>query len=135
MGYDIHIARHLSREQALDCIAHVFGVARDEVIILQDYEQIIPLPPGRIVCGTRQRTGEFPTTLEIFVGEQVEQALPEHEVASRIARFLPADCLISDDSLNPFSWTLVSADGKVQQVFVDTDALDRDELRINRRQP
>ena len=56
----------------------------------------------------------------------------EAEIARRIAETLNCDCLISDDSLNPYTWVRIDAAGHRSVVDVEPDAFDRNELHIIR---
>jgi len=56
--------------------------------------------------------------------------VPELTVAMAVTNQIGADCLISDDSPNPYSWLLVTVGGHSRAVTVRQDTLDRDELDL-----
>lgn len=66
--------------------------------------------------------GDFPLYLEIYP----ESNESDVSLALKISSFLQIDILVSDDSLNPYSWLLCS-NNEVENVFVDTNFLDENE--------
>lgn len=63
--------------------------------------------------------GDFPLCLDIYP----ETNKDDKSLALEVSSYLKTEILVSDDSLNPYSW-LLCADNKTRKVFVDEKFLD-----------
>lgn len=124
--YEIHIARALLHDEVQAVVAETLGVATPAVVDTLD----VDLPETAVWCTVVHRPGDFSTTITIMFRNASTDDLSEEVVAARIARYLDCQCLVSDNSPNPFSWKLLSPEGRAATVTVDPTALDRDELRL-----
>ena len=64
-------------------------------------------------------TGNYCMQLHIYT----TLVFDEKKLATAICRFFKTKTIISDDSLNPYSWILINGDGEEKTVYqkVDTD--------------
>ena len=131
MSYEIHLDRRVERRRVAPLLARVFGVRADDVAVADDADQL-PLAPPRLACVYRERRGDFPLSLELIPDATLVAESTEVEVARRLAGALDCRCIISDDSLNPFTSVMIEPGGLMYRVAVEPDALDRNELRVTR---
>lgn len=122
---EIHVDRPLSPLDVSELLARVFGVEASRVAVVEDMEDL-PEPGTKAVVGERtDRDGDFPLTLTIYTF--MEDVPPVAEAAQLMSGFVEARVLVSDESLDPYTWWLVSS-GHVEQATVDPDALDEGKI-------
>lgn len=127
--FQIHIAKCIDVEDAARVVAR--ALQTQSVSITRSLE-LAPHANAAVWCVLTTRTGDFPTTLDIYPSDPSVDEPSEHELAMRFALELNSDCLISDSDVNPYTWTLVTSGGLSYPVSVETDALGRDRLILRR---
>ena len=122
--YDLHLEGEPSPAEIRQALARAFGLDDERIRLVPEVCEL-PVPsPSTVACVVHSRGGQFRVSLEIYPGEPT--AVPEAEFASRVCRELGCRCLISDDSLNPYRWLLVTAEAEPQPVQVSPLHLDDD---------
>ena len=127
--YDVHLSQPLDPSRVIDAVAAAVGADRAEVQVDDDLAP--PTRPGvRWRCVIQRRGGDFPCSVSIYPqGPGPRPA--ERDLARRICVHAGVRALISDDTPNPFRWIAVDEEGDLP-VFLDPDALDRDEWVLDR---
>ncbi len=131
MSYEIHLDQPVERGAVPSLLAKIFGIAPSEVAVAAEAAQL-PLEPRRLSCIHRERRGDFPLSLELILDRTLAARCTELDVARWLVDELDCRCIVSDDSLNPFTWLMVEPGGLMFRVAVEPDALDRNELRVTR---
>jgi len=133
---DILISREVAEPDIAAALASVFGIDADRVLVIDDlgtYDGDVTDGIG-ILCERRPVAGDFVLSLTIFLRDDVLEAFAEaHEVGVLVGRMcLIWDCaaLVSDDSLNPYSWLLVRGPDDIQPVHVNAETLDDDDAWV-----
>jgi hypothetical protein len=133
---DILITRDVPERDVAATMASVFGIESDRVLVIDDlmtFEGDIIDEIG-ILCERRPAAGDFVLSLTIYLRDDALEAFAEaHEVGILIGRMCQIwDCaaLVSDDSVNPYSWLLVRGPDDIQPVHVDAEALDDDDVWV-----
>lgn len=122
--YDLHLEGEPSRASIRRALAEAFGLDEEGIILVAEVCEL-PVPSASTVaCVVRGRGGQFRVSLEIYPGGPTELAEPEF--ARRVCRQLGCRCLISDDSINPYRWLLVTGTAEPQPVHVSARSLDCD---------
>lgn len=67
--------------------------------------------------------GDFRLRVEVYADDRVPR-LDEQVIATSLAQRLSCSVLLSDASVNPCSWLMVTSMGQLTAVFLDVDALD-----------
>ena len=125
------VGRLMSDEDLRHACAAALGIDRQRVWV-QDRIEDAP-PPGAaqigLVVERYSARGEFPLALTLYVSEPALQpaigdAGQSFALLLRICRSLAADCLISDDSSDPYAMLRMRATGDVEFVEIDPDLLD-----------
>ena len=90
-------------------------------------EDIIDSATGNAFIEIQQFEGDFPLWLNIHRYEDASDL----SIAKSISIHSDIDCLIADDSVNPYSWILVSDKGEnIKKVCLDVNQLDNFERMI-----
>ena len=124
--YDLHLDRHVPIDQIHEAISYIFDIPPDLIVYVEDWEAVEETE-AEAYFTLDIRKGEFPSYLCIyFHGEAFRQDFrSEVGAAKAITDRLSCECLISDDTrdpYNPYLWLLVGQDGGVYRVTVDVDA-------------
>lgn len=127
---DILITRDVPEREIAAALATVFGIPEDRVLVIADlgtYTGKVTDDIG-IVCDRRPVAGDFVLHLSISLrDDEFEQFVEAHEVGvlvGRMCRIWSCAALVSDDSVNPYSWLLVRGPDDIQPVHVDAETLD-----------
>jgi hypothetical protein len=125
---EVHLDSTPPPAQLRDALGFAARVRPDRLVfVLLDELPGPPLRPGEILVMVTERDGEFTLSLGLSSTQQ------EITVAARLARSLGCRALVSDRSLNPYTWTLITREGSILQAHVDVDVLnEREALTITR---
>lgn len=127
-GIEINLSVSAEPASVKPALAAALEVPADALAVAASWHELGG--SAGLACCVQRRGGDFPTSLEIRV---VERGPDPKSLAKALANILGCECLISDDSVNPFTWVLVSRDGAMTSVAVDPDALDSDELVLEHK--
>jgi hypothetical protein len=129
--YDLTLSEWTEAHTLEEALAFAFDAQPREVQLDADLGQ--PTRDGKwLRCTCTRRGGKFPLTVSVYPQGQANRPLPlEAVVAERLHARLRVRVLISDDTPNPYRWLLVDAAG-VRSVYVEEEALNRDEFVIDR---
>ncbi len=108
-------------------LAAAFGVSTGRVAIV-DSEVFLP-EAGlvSVACERTELSGAFPLRLTVYVYDhRLVASKSVHAIATELATQLGARCLISDDEVNPYTRTMVTAE-RVQPVTLNVSKLDEEE--------
>ncbi|HWE97358.1 MAG TPA: hypothetical protein VG269_25595 [Tepidisphaeraceae bacterium] len=132
MMYDLHLAREPAESEIAASLGDAFGVTPGQIVIVAETAGLdFSSPNVLLVVQRTRRGGGFPCSLSVYPQTTALASRAEDDIARAAARCLHCDCLISDDSPNPYSWQIISPDGTARHVFVDVNAFDdRGEFRF-----
>jgi hypothetical protein len=112
-------------------ISRLFRVRATEVdvILTEDRDWFANSDRYRVLCVVREVAGDFSTRLDII---PLQASLLPHdalEIIGRLCEILKRHALVpyGDESMNPYSWTLVRGVQDYYHVKVDPDLLDDEE--------
>ena len=110
-------------------LADIFSVSPENVCIIERVEDFPPAGTKIIVCLISQLPPDFLMQLSIYVFFDKNTERKEFSSLS-VAKSLCASgsvtCLISDDSENPYQFTMISGDRNTRKITVDPVALDEE---------
>jgi hypothetical protein len=122
---DVIASRVLDAQEIQAAVSHLFGILPNVVLVVNDLEELLEetVPDRRVMCHVSHLpSGAFRTVLSFHEGEF--SALPRLETVKRLCVILRCDCLISDDTLNPYAMVLVDRQGESVLILLDPDRLD-----------
>lgn len=135
---------------AFDCIpadddlrqawAVAFGVGSERVAVVSDIAEEDPWtdPRVRIALERFRRPGEFPLQVTVLLrGPEMTARVAERQDTrvGRVCAELGCRALTSNESVNPYEWTLHTPDGMTTEVYVDAKQLDDAGAFVLLRQP
>jgi hypothetical protein len=132
---DVLLDREVGKEAARLALCSLFSLRPEETAIVESSEELATRTRDALcLCLlVRLAGGDFPTLLR--VDANLPSGLPRIPTAARLCRLLGCRCLVSDGSVNPFTFLLVDAGGECRRVAVDVDRMDRDEYVIAATMP
>ncbi|MCY2928671.1 MAG: hypothetical protein NTV86_04095 [Planctomycetota bacterium] len=123
-GFDILFDRDISHACLQEAISQVMNIAVSRVILIEDVAAYPTREESDCVCIVRRAGGQFFLHAAIDYEEKF-WAGSSADCVVRLASFLQCNCLISDESVNPYRMIHVSRAGALRAVFVDVVALDQ----------
>lgn len=128
------VGRAVPDKPLRDACGGALGIAPQRVRIVERIEDAPPPgdPQVGLVIERTPAKGQFPLDVTLYVTEpsrhdSLRDATRSRELLVAICRRLCADCLISDDSPDPYTMLLVRPDGGIHRVELDPERLDADE--------
>lgn len=123
---ELHLEGAQAPEDVRLAIADALGIQKEAVAVSDGEEHIADGAHTALVIRTDE--GQYGTHVTLYRGPSDAS---EEMLARTVSRTLGVSCLISDDRLNPYSWTRVSGSA-LRAVFVDVEALDeKEQLRLD----
>ena len=105
--------------KALKCNAHHIEIINDEA-------ELIKLNNTKVHIISTPLKGEFLTKISVLrISDELKNSNTETEIAYLISKQLKSKVLITDNSPNPFSMTLIF-EQKKRQIFLNADSLEND---------
>lgn len=133
---DILITRSVSEREIAAALAAVFNIEQDRVMAIPgifNYDGEVADEIG-ILCEHRPVTGDFVLHLSIYLRDDALECFAEaHEVGvlvGQMCRIWSCAALVSDDSIDPYSWLLVRGPDDIQPVQIDSEILDDDDAWV-----
>jgi hypothetical protein len=133
---DILITRDVSEREIAAALAIVFSFPEDRMLVVADlitYEGAVTDDIG-IVCERRPAAGDFVLHLSIALRdddfEEFVRAHDDLDLIGRLCQIWDCAALVSDDSVNPYSWLLVRGPDDIQPVHVDAESLDDEDTWV-----
>jgi hypothetical protein len=128
---EIWLSKKVAFREIVDTFAKVFCIDPRKVGVDASIMPILPSTTIKVVVQDLGG-GDFPFVLSVYLAPPVEAPSRESEaeIVGNICRALDCDCLISDESVNPYVMLRVNRLGEVQAVSLDVDMLDNFNLFI-----
>ncbi|HYI16409.1 MAG TPA: hypothetical protein VEX37_13520 [Thermomicrobiales bacterium] len=133
---DILITRSVSEREIATAMAAVFNIDQNRVMAIPgipDYDGEVPDEIG-ILCEHRPVTGDFVLHLSIYLRDDaLERYAEAHEIGilvGQLCQIWSSAALMSDDSIDPYSWLLVRGPDDIQSVQIDSEILDDDDAWV-----
>jgi hypothetical protein len=139
---DLLLDRDVSTKALRRALAAMLSIPELSVQIVADVANATVADHGatRVLVERTSREGEFPLQLSLYLRDAAladSLATPAERLArvQRLSQLLGCSVLLSDDSLNPFSWLRIAPSGVVDAVALDPDRLDSDEFVVTAAHP
>src|SRR5262245_59457808 len=130
LGGDILAERRVTTEELTAALRSLLALPPERIVTYRDWQEL-PERPDRTSVHCRfwhPQGGEFHTVIDL--PDSLLHRLPRNPTASRLAKLLGCRLLVSDNSVNPFSFQLYGGNDDCEPVSVDPEAMDRDEFVI-----
>jgi len=129
-GEDILLGRALTNDEIVAALAAAFSVAGEDVTVVDGPIQGEVDADARIRCERFAVGGDFPTHLSVYLLDAALDVLDRMATVRHLCAELRTECLVSDDSVNPYTMLLVQAAGAERAVSLDPRRMDDDEYVI-----
>ena len=133
---DILITRDVSERDVATALATVFGIRQEQVLVITDLVTFTGevTDDFLILCERRPTTGDFVLYLSIYLRddplERFVELNDDGTLIGRLCQIWSCSALMSDDSIDPYSWLLVRGPDDIQPVQIDSEILDDDDAWV-----
>ena len=116
--------RDIGDSEILDSLSKVFDISRDRIFITNDICSIdTKLDNIELLCEKTSIKGSFQNMLTLYLRSQNlrKAGYVEQNIFIQLCKLLNCECLISDDSYNPFTMILIKSNGIKSVSFIPED--------------
>jgi hypothetical protein len=124
------VDRNLTENEIANAIAQLFSIALTDVLVVDDIVETDVSDRVRVLCERMSVEGDFSIRLSIYLRDS---NLEQSDSTLKIGQFcelLNCQCLVSDESVNPYQWRLVQSSENWKLVYLDPKKLDDNEEYI-----
>jgi hypothetical protein len=124
------VDRNLTENEIANAIAQLFSIALTDVLVVDDIVETDVSDRVRVLCERMSVEGDFSIRLSIYLRDS---NLEQSDSTLKIGQFcelLNCQCLVSDESVNPYQWRLVQSSETWKLVYLDPKKLDENEEYI-----
>ena len=124
------VDRNLTENEIANAIAQVFSIPLTDVLVVDDIVETDVSDRVRVLCERMSVEGDFSIRLSIYLRDS---NLEQSDSTLKIGQFcelLNCQCLVSDESVNPYQWRLVQSSENWKLVYLNPKLLDENEEYI-----
>jgi hypothetical protein len=124
------VDRNLTENEIANAIAQLFSIPLTDVLVVDDIVETDVSDRVRVLCERMSVEGDFSIRLSIYLRDS---NLEQSDSTLKIGQFcelLNCQCLVSDESVNPYQWRLVQSSETWKLVYLDPKKLDENEEYI-----
>lgn len=124
------VDRNLTENEIANAIAQLFSIALTDVLVVDDIVETDVSDQVRVLCERMSVEGDFSIRLSIYLRDS---NLEQSDSTLKIGQFcelLNCQCLVSDESVNPYQWRLVQSSETWKLVYLNPKKLDENEEYI-----
>lgn len=124
------VDRNLTENEIANAIANLFLIPLTDVLVVDDIVETDVSERVRVLCERMSVEGDFSIRLSIYLRDS---NLDQSDSTLKIGQFcelLNCQCLVSDESVNPYQWRLVQSSETWKLVYLDPTLLDENEEYI-----
>lgn len=127
---DLLVDRNLSNYELVTAISQIFNVLSAEVLVVDDIAEAEVSEDVRLLCERTPVQGDFSMKVFIYLYDSELKQLDSVSTVKQLCTMLHCKCLMSDDSINPYSMLLLQESENTQTAFLDPEKLDEYEEYI-----
>jgi hypothetical protein len=124
------VDRNLTEDEIASAIAQIFLIPLTDVLVVDDIVETDVSDQVRVLCERMSVEGDFSIRLSIYLHDS---NLEESNSTLKIGQFcelLNCQCLLPDESVNPYQWRLVESSESWKLVYLNSELLDENEEYI-----
>ena len=124
------VDRNLSENEIANAIAQLFLIPLTDVLVIDDIVEADVSDRVRVLCERMSVEGDFSVRLSIYLRDS---NLEQSDSTLKIGQFcelLNCQCLVPDESVNPYQWRLVQSSESWKLVYLNPKVLDENEEYI-----
>ena len=133
---DVLVHKPLGNDEIALGLAHAFHIRPHDVILSEDATSFPDPLHAKVVCTVIRRDAGYRLALFLYT-YFCDDYHPDYlSPIKRLAEFCDTECLISDDSPNPYTMQIVYPNGRVALVHLDSQQLnDKDQYHLKSIDP
>ena len=120
-GFDLVIKDPVSESKLRSALAEAFGVPEARTSVIDDIADYPEKEEADLVGVRTAVEGDFTSLVSIHTEPRALPYPEEHEIAQVISAKLGSDCLLPDESENPYAMYYIPVSGSVSRVFLDDE--------------
>jgi len=128
---DILVNCNLNFTEIKKVISQILSINPSEILVVEE----IPEEPIsnliRVLCQAQDVYGDFQQLISVYVKDSSLSALLNTEALGRFCEASKCICLISDDSVNPYSMTLIKGIGDYQTAYLSPEFLEEEKYVLS----
>ena len=124
------VDRNLTENEIANAIAQLFLIPLTDVLVVDDIVETDVSDRVRVLCERMSVEGDFSIRLSIYLRDS---NLDQSDSTLKIGQFcelLNCQCLVADESVNPYQWRLVQSSENWKLVYLNPKKLDENEEYI-----
>jgi hypothetical protein len=124
------VARNLTENEIANAIAQLFLIPLTDVLVVDDIVKTDVSERIRVLCERMSVEGDFSIRLSIYLRDSNLEQSDSTLKIGQFCQLLNCQCLVSDESVNPYQWRLVQSSETWKLVYLDPKLLDENEEYI-----
>ena len=121
---DCLVDRALTDQELASALGAFLSVQRSTILVVDDLASAALSPHINVICERSYTGGDFIMLLAFYPQNDKIEAGDGAEFIEFLCKTCKCRCLMSDDSLNPYSWILLDGTNRRRGVFLDVDRMD-----------
>ena len=121
---DIVLQHPLKDREIVTGLAAAFGIGSDDVLVHRGTDDFPDPLDAKVVCIAVDRTEGFRIVLSLYTYFDPPREVDPVAVVRDFARATQTECLLPDDSPDPYTMIQVFPSGEVARVKLDVDRMD-----------
>jgi hypothetical protein len=119
--------RNLTEHEIKHAISKAFNISPKSIFVVDDITEFDVDEQVRVVCERIEMSGDFPMRISIYLRD--EQLVPSNSqtMLGDLCDLMKCQCLVSDESPNPYQWLLIQNSKNWRSVYIDPVKLDENE--------
>lgn len=127
---DLLVDRPLSDAEITSWIVGTFSIPPAAVRVMPEESTEAVTENTFVLCETTPEGGDFLMRVSVFVRRKELESYDPDAAAAALCESANLRALVSDDSANPYRWTLINPDGTREMIHLDVDQLDEHERYV-----
>lgn len=124
-GFDLILEKTPKKQDLKEVLSKIFEIKVTFIYISQDIANFPTNEDNKLWCVIYEIEGQFSSLCKLFFNEDTEKNTPIF-IAKKISNQLNMYCLIDDNTIDPYSWIMLSPNGAERIVTLDPDELEED---------
>jgi hypothetical protein len=124
------VDQNFTKNEIANAIAQVFLIPLKDVLVVDDLVETDVTDRVRVLCEQMSVEGDFSIRLSIYLRDS---NLDQSDSTLKIGQFcelLNCQCLVPDESVNPYQWRLVQSSENWKLVYLNPKVIDENEEYI-----
>jgi hypothetical protein len=128
---DILINRSIEFNKIQTALSQIFAINSSDILVVDEVPQTPIQESTRILCQAQEISGDFKQLVTIYLRDDSLNSLLTSDTISKLCQRLKCECLISDDSDNPYSMILIRGENDYQTAYLLPEYLEQEQYVLS----